>query len=356
MNLIKLNWLIILLSLFTSCNGQSQKTSQAEIQTSENINMHSRASQSMIQVHDGDIWYDDSIGVTVYSPLTNVFKHYTEKDGLSSNRINSILEDNKGIIWLATSDGITTFENGKFSIINIPTITGNVYSSKTNSNVHDRIENNINCILQDSKGNFWFGNQKGIYKFDGKNYSHFTKNDGVQNTSGYAISDGYIFGPESIIEDKSGKIWFGGRGTDGLFCYDGKKLNHYNVDSIEWVRPLMQTSNGDIWFNGRYKPHLYSYDGKIFKSFSSIVLKDWVFAMVEDNNKNLWFNNGKNDGVTFFDGKQFINYTTEIGVLPNASNFFCTSILKDKEGNIWFKSLSTELCKYDGEKFKFYQE
>jgi hypothetical protein len=119
---------------------------------------------------------------------------------------------------------------------------------------------------------------------------------------------------------------------------------------------LIQTSNGDVWFNARSKPHLYIYDGNTFKSFSSIVLKDWVFTMVEDNNKNLWFNNGKNDGVTFFDGKQFINYTTEIGVFPNASNFFCTGILKDKEGNIWFKSLSTELCKYDGKTFKFYKE
>ena len=27
-----------------------------------------------------------------------------------------------------------------------------------------------------------------------------------------------------------------------------------------------------------------------------------------------------------------------------------------KEGNIWFKSLSTELCKFDGKTFKFSQE
>ncbi|MBK7808821.1 MAG: hypothetical protein IPJ51_21425 [Saprospiraceae bacterium] len=141
-----------------------------------------------------------------------------------------------------------------------------------------------------------------------------------------------------------------------MFCSDGKTLNHYNVDSIEWVRPLMQSSNGDVWFNSRYKPCLYTYDGKSFKSFSSIVLKDWVFAMVEDDNKNLWFNNGKNDGVTFYDGKKFINYTAEIGVMPNVSNFFCTGMLKDKEGNIWFKSLSTELCKYDGKTFNFYSE
>ncbi len=356
MTRIKLYSLTILLSFFTSCNGQVKTTTQAEIPDARITIIQPKASQSIIQDQNGDIWYDDSVGVTVYSPSTNVFKHYTEKDGLSSNSVLSILEDNKGKIWIATADGITTYENGKFSVITIPTITGRINYSKTSSNVYSHIENFINCILQDSKGNFWFGNQKGIYKFDGTNYSHFTENDGVQNNTGYAISDGQIFGPESIIEDKSGKIWFGGRGSDGLFCYDGKTLNHYNVDSIEWVRPLMQSSNGDVWFNARFKPCLYIYDGKSFKSFSSIVLKDWVFTMVEDNNKNLWFNNGKNDGVTFYDGKNIINYTTEIGVLHNASNFFCTGILKDKEGNIWFKSLSTKLCKFDGKTFNFYQE
>ena len=354
--LFQLYCLTVLLTFFTSCNGQVKTTKQAKIPIVHTKLFQPKSSQSIIQDQNGDIWYDDSIGVTVYHPSTNIFKHYSEKDGLSSNRINSILEDNKGKIWLATANGITTYENGNFSIITTPTITGNLNFIKAGSNKYAHIEKNINSILQNSKGNLWFGYQKGIYKFDGKKYAHFTENDGVQNNTGYAISDGQIFGPESIIEDKSGKIWFGGRGTDGLFCYDGKSLIHYNIDSIEWVRPLMQTSNGDIWFNARYKPHLYTYDGKTFKSFSSIILKDWVFAMVEDNNKNLWFNNGKNDGVTFFDGKQFINYTTEIGVIPNASNFFCTGILKDKEGNIWFKSLSTELCKYDGKTFKFYQE
>ncbi len=359
MTLIELYWLTILLTFFTSCNGQMKTTTQAEIPIGSVTKTKLKASQSIIQDHNDNIWFCDSIGVTVFNPSTNKFKHYKEEDGLSNNNVISILEDNKGKIWLATADGITTYENEKFSVVPISTITGNLNYTKTSINPYRNMSNFINfinCILQDSKGNFWFGNQKGIYKFDGIKYSHFTENDGVQNNTGHAISDGQIFGPESIIEDKSGKIWFSGRGVDGLFCYDGQKLNHYNVDNNKWVRPLMQTSNGDVWFNAVSKPHLYVYDGKMFKSFSSIVLKDWVFAMVEDNNKNLWFNNGKNDGVTFYDGKTFINYTTEIGIVPNASIFFCTGILKDKEGNIWFKSLSTELCKYDGKTFRFFRE
>ncbi|MBK7808822.1 MAG: hypothetical protein IPJ51_21430 [Saprospiraceae bacterium] len=196
MKLIQLYWLIILLTFLNSCNGQAKRPIQAEIPVVSVETIQPRASQSMIQDQKGRIWFCDSIGVTVFNPSTSKFKHYTEKDGLSNNNVMSILEDNKGVIWLATADGITTYENEIFSVITIPTITGNLNYTKTSSNVYAHIVNFINCILQDSKGNLWFGNQKGIYKFDGKNYSHFTENDGVQNNTGYAISDGQIFGPE----------------------------------------------------------------------------------------------------------------------------------------------------------------
>jgi ligand-binding sensor domain-containing protein len=32
--------------------------------------------------------------------------HYTRKDGLSYAAVNSIIQDNKGFIWLDTGDGI----------------------------------------------------------------------------------------------------------------------------------------------------------------------------------------------------------------------------------------------------------
>lgn len=278
-------------------------TTQAEIPDARITIIQPKASQSIIQDQNGDIWYDDSVGVTVYSPSTNVFKHYTEKDGLSSNSVLSILEDNKGKIWIATADGITTYENGKFSVITIPTITGRINYSKTSSNVYSHIENFINCILQDSKGNFGLVIKKVFTNLMALIILISPRMMECKTILVMQFQTGKFLDLNQSLKINQEKFGFGGRGSDGLFCYDGKTLNHYNVDSIEWVRPLMQSSNGDVWFNARFKPCLYIYDGKSFKSFSSIVLKDWVFTMVEDNNKNLWFNNGKNDGVTFYDGK-----------------------------------------------------
>jgi hypothetical protein len=89
--LIQIYSLTILLTFFTSCNGQVETANQAEVPVASAILIQPRASQSIIQDHNGDIWYEDSVGVTVYSPSTNIFKHYTEKDGLSSNKVQSIL-------------------------------------------------------------------------------------------------------------------------------------------------------------------------------------------------------------------------------------------------------------------------
>ena len=78
MTRIKLYSLTIVLTYFTSCNGQVKTTPQAELPVVNATLIQPKASQSIIQDQNGDIWYDDSLGVTVYSPSTNVFKHYTK--------------------------------------------------------------------------------------------------------------------------------------------------------------------------------------------------------------------------------------------------------------------------------------
>jgi ligand-binding sensor domain-containing protein len=119
-------------------------TTQGEIRAERTTLIKPQSSQSIIQDRNSNIWYEDSVGVTVYSPSTNKFTHYTEKDGLSSNRVLSILEDHKGKIWLATANGITTYANGKFSILPIPTSTDGFSYYNASSNTYPNNEIFIN--------------------------------------------------------------------------------------------------------------------------------------------------------------------------------------------------------------------
>ena len=56
----------------------------------------------------------------------------------------------------------------------------------------------VSCGFQDRKGNLWFGtSNEGVYRYDGKSFTQFTKKDG--------LSDNDV---KAITEDKAGNILF----------------------------------------------------------------------------------------------------------------------------------------------------
>lgn len=50
-----------------------------------------------------------------------LFAHYTADDGLSSNTVNSVCQDNNGFVWLATLNGVSRFDGVNFKNFNSST-------------------------------------------------------------------------------------------------------------------------------------------------------------------------------------------------------------------------------------------
>ena len=65
--------------------------------------------------HEGDILMGTwGGGLIIYDGAA--FTHYTEKEGLSSNLVFSVMEDRRGRIWVATFEGgISVLDDGEFS-------------------------------------------------------------------------------------------------------------------------------------------------------------------------------------------------------------------------------------------------
>lgn len=339
--------LVMLLVFFTSCYGQVKEYSPKVSDNKVNviIGVQPKMSRGFIQDKKGNFWLCNgkNEGVTFYDGKK--YTHYTEKDGLSSNFVYTILEDNIGKIWFGTADGLSCFEGNKFTTIPISTVTGSTSHRKTTADplygFPQPVENWVNCILQDNNGSFWFGTMTGIYRFDGKTFSRFALNDNIIKNTGSSNK-----GVESIIQDKKGNIWFGGRGTVGVFRYDGKSLTNFKPDNENWVYPLMEDKSGNIWFSKRTRG-VYSYNGNTFALIGEKEFTDFFFSMAQNSDGNIWFGQGKNGGVTFFDGKTFINYSAKDGLC----NVFMRWIVKGKDGNIWFNCEKNHLCRYDGKAF-----
>lgn len=89
-------------------------------------------------------------------PANDSFTHYGEEDGLPSNVIYGILEDDKGYLWLSTNYGISSFDPA----------TGR---SIRNYTVDDGLQGNEfspNASASDKAGNLYFGGVNGLTVFD----------------------------------------------------------------------------------------------------------------------------------------------------------------------------------------------
>jgi len=194
----------------------------------------------------------------------------------------------------------------------------------------------IRTILEDSKGNIWFGsNDAGICRYDGKTLLNYTDKEGLP---------GIRF--RGMIEDSIGNIWFG---TDRGVCkYDGKNFILYSGGIFNNIWSSLVTRNGDLWFGTGNGAIVKRGDIWIKYTEDQGLTGNLVTSMAEDNEGNIWF--GTNGGgISKFDGLTFTNFKKNDGLNSNG----ILSCIKDKDGNLWFGT-DRGVCKYNGTSFLRY--
>ena len=86
----------------------------------------------------------------------------------------------------------------------------------------------IRTILQDSKGNFWFGPAgESVVRYDVKTLRYFDKNEFFNGNK--SVKDDYGNSVHAIAEDSDGNIWFGT--YIGAIKYDGKTFRSYDEEN-----------------------------------------------------------------------------------------------------------------------------
>jgi len=262
---------------------------------------------SILQDREGVLWFGTNGGVSRYDGKS--FANFAKKDGLIDNRVSRVFQDREGNLWFSTQGGVSRY-NGK---------------SFANLTIKDGLAGNwVIPVFQDQEGSFWFGaNGGGVSRYDGKSWTTFTTKDGLADNQVWAI-----------FQDQKGVLWFGTHG--GLNRYDGKAWSTLTTkDGLahDYVRSISQDREGNLWFgtNGGVS----QYAGKDFTTFTSEdgLVDNFVHEVFQDREGNFWF--GTNGGgVSRYDGKTFTTFTTEDGLATN----WVTSILQDREGNLWFST------------------
>lgn len=341
--------LLIALFFLTSCNGQVKPVLQKEnentlagqtkIPQPTGNNKDVRIGNS-IEDTDGNLWFG-SYGDGIYKYDGKLFVHFGMEQGLNSNTIYSILQDNTGNVWVGTNKGLNRFEGGKF--VSIPMVLSNntsPYLSNSNNNITPT-ENAVWSMMQDRNGTIWFGTDEAVYCYDGKAFSHFLDNQTVINKDSLNLKG--IF---SILESKNGNIWFAECAGEGVSSFDGKTLSTIiPYKEIRRTDRIIEDKQNNLWFATAFKG-IGKYDGKTYTQniFKTPDL-DGSYNILEDTNENIWFDT--QDGLGFYDGEKLNILTEKEGTV--VKDFI--PILLDKAGNLWFSSKGMKLFKYDGKTF-----
>ena len=117
------------------------------------------------------------------------FDKFTIEDGLSQSSVRDIIQDKFGIIWVATMDGLNSFNGYKFT----------VYKNETDND--NSIPNNyIHCLTEGPQGNIWFGTNRGIGVINPATFDVYRV-----NRKNFPELKGYIF--THLAFDKEGNLW-----------------------------------------------------------------------------------------------------------------------------------------------------
>lgn len=338
--------LVLMLCLGSSCKENDQIKATSKGLQAKLIKKRSPGNvQTSLEDKNGILWF----GTTdngLYRYDGTKFDQILKSDKHQINAISCLFEDQNGAIWIGTENGLFIYQGKTFRKITIPLQV----NQPSNKNKYYGKSKAIFNIIQTKDRKIWFATINGVFTYDGKSFTPFVIN---KNGGGYLNSNNNI---EYMLEDKSGNIWFGGRGNEGVYRYDGKSIINLKLQELtlqfgnlkvshNWAWPQLQDKNGDIWLSNW--AGVYRYDGGKFTSFTK---KDGlsgynglVSKIIEDKNGILWF--GGDAGLSRFDGKKFTNYKKEL------ANPWIWTILEDKNGSIWVGTRDTGLYLFDGTTF-----
>src|SRR5687768_7345716 len=195
----------------------------------------------------------------------------------------------------------------------------------------------VHSSCMDKDGNLWFGTYGGATRYDGHTFTNFTVTEGL-------ISGGIL----SIFKDNEGNLWFGT--IAGLSRYDGRSFTSFTTAqglADNKVSCIAADNQGNLWFGT--KNGVSKYNGNSFTNYSTRqgLKNNEVNSILLDKNGNIWF--GTSGGVSRYDaslptiaGTRGNDTVGQVTVFTNYSNIeglinnHVTTILEDKNGNIWF--------------------
>ncbi|WP_187774963.1 hybrid sensor histidine kinase/response regulator transcription factor [Pedobacter sp. BS3] len=319
-----------------------------------------------------------------------LFKNYSVEDGLCSNTVWCIAQDDQGYMWFGTKNGLSRFDGYRFKSYQFnkqkPGSLGDnfihdicrydtknlwvatergvyILNLETDEFTHfaplaDKLTYDIH---RDKRGIVWIGTHSaGLYRYDPQNgqIRQFTASHTDTSPSANQI--------RKITEDKSGNIWLGayGGGVDMLNPLS-LKFKHYTATnsnlSNNSILTLYADNEDNIWIGTvQGGLNVWRKDSgtiKTYKKSGPGTIKDNIVrAIYQPGPGKLYVGTEKGLGVLNLATDQFVSYEKQSSDIFSISDNAVYSICPDREGNVWVGTFfgGVDYFRNDGYSFELY--
>ncbi len=279
-----------------------------------------------------------------------VHRSWQSVDGLPQNSAHSIVQGEKGYIWIATQEGLVRFDGNRFKVYSrldhpelgsndirtlalgkdgslwIGTYGGGAVNFKNGKmesfNTDNGLSGNlVRTIHIDEENCAWIGTFKhGLNNICNGEIRHFTNENGLPDNNIRSITG------------KDGTIYIGT--TKGLVLLENGNVSKIITEKDGLENPNVSAvyidSSGNF-FAGTKNGFLHSFQGdKIISYFiPGSVEADFINVIYQDIHGSLWV--GTEKGIHRFRDGWFESFSTKDGLTYEAVR----TIVEDKEGNLW---------------------
>lgn len=297
------------------------------------------------------------LGLTL-NVMADHFRHLNLSDGLSQPSVMAIFQDRLGRMWFGTREGVNVYDG-----TSMRTYKGWIKDSATGNNLW--VGNKVNSIVEDSEGNIFILIDSNIVKFDIKaeRFAPLTASSSVRSLASYDGSVAYISGDSIFL--KEGDIFrfefmlpqhhrinsigltkneYMASASDGLLCYDRKTHKQRKLLDGKEVNSSYESKDGTLWIctqnEGLYRldqrdniPQLVS----VPKTSKGVLGAKQTRNAIDDQRGRIWY--GSFSGLSCYDpltgNTDHIEIPANVGGLSHSSIY---GLYRDRQGTIWVGS------------------
>jgi ligand-binding sensor domain-containing protein/tRNA A-37 threonylcarbamoyl transferase component Bud32 len=314
---------------------------------------------------DDYLWAGGSGGLVRWDLNDGSYGKFGAGDGLASNRVNDLLVDYDGNLWVATEAGLNRFDGQTWMTFDeadgldtnwVMSLfqdddddglwSGTAYGER-GLNYYDGVAWGPPPIpplpldfprprafaFDDDYGLFVGLDERGLAHFDGNEWQVLTSEDGLPGDQVYDL----------LLVDE---------GT--LLASFGREVVRFDLDTGNWenipqmpgteIYSLHQDEDGHLWVAGEGGVIRYDSDTGDWHQFESgpNTIPSWAVMDIVEDGDGLWM--GTHDGgVVFYDGTDWVTWATDDRLGGNDT----WAIRQDGSGALWFIHGGSGLSRYD---------